>query len=557
MSGARYLAETLEGAGVTHVFFVPTMLSGMLAAMEEHTRIRRVLTHGEKSAAYMADGYARATGRPGICFAQAIGASNLAAGLRDAWLARSPVIAITGTGRSGNRNRVVYQQVDDDADQFRPVTKWSARVDDLGELPEILRHAFRVATTGSPGPVHLQIPGHFGEIDMQEADFHIQPLDVYGHVPPYRPQPDPDVVRSAVARLAAAKRPIFIAGGGVRASGAAPELVALAERMGIPIATSINAKALVPADHPLSVGVVGSYSRKSANQAVMESDLVCFVGSATGSQVSLNWQVPKRDVATIHIDIDPEALGRHYIEALCVLGDAKVTLQALLDHAPADSSVRAPWRQRIETLRSAWYAATQERVSPVTPIRPERLCTELATALPDDGVVVVDTGHAGMWSAAFLDLKKPSQDFIRAAGSLGWSFPAAIGAKLSQPARPVAVFTGDGGFWYHIGELETAVRLRLDLVIVVNNNNRLSQEYDIYKEAYGGELKGNHHELWHFREVNLAQLAERFGATGIRVEDPGELGGALKRAFETGGPCVVDVITDADAMAPLGFAGGA
>jgi acetolactate synthase-1/2/3 large subunit len=175
MSGARFLAETFENYGVTHAFFVPTMLSATLVALERHTRIKRVLTHREKSAAYMADGYARALGRPGICFAQAIGASNLAAGLRDAWLGRSPVLAITGTTSPANRNRTVYQPVDD-ADQFRPVTKLSARVDAISDLPPTLSHAFRLATAGNPGPVHLQLPAHFGEIETQEVDLSISPL---------------------------------------------------------------------------------------------------------------------------------------------------------------------------------------------------------------------------------------------------------------------------------------------------------------------------------------------------------------------------------------------
>src|SRR5581483_3258416 len=234
--GAEVLADMLAGYGVTHVFMVPAVLRRTFVEMERRTSIARVHTHGEKSAAYMADGYARASGKPGICMAQVIGALNLAAGLRDAWLAHSPVIAMTGGRDPSSKFRKVYQEVDD-VPAFEPVTKVNATVDDVARFPDMVRQAFRVATTGTPGPVHLQFRGNEGQVDLDEAE--LEPLieEQFARVPPFRPAPDDASVRAAIAALQGAERPVIVAGGGVRASQAQAELIALAEALQIPVAT--------------------------------------------------------------------------------------------------------------------------------------------------------------------------------------------------------------------------------------------------------------------------------------------------------------------------------
>ena len=257
MTGAECLADMLAGYGVTHVFMVPAVLRRTFAEMERRTTIARIHTHGEKSAAYMADGYARASGKPGLCMAQVIGALNLAAGLRDAQLAHSPVIAFTGGRDPKTKFRKVYQELDD-LPAFEPVTKFNATIDDVTRIPDMVRQAFRVAVSGMPGPVHLQFRGNEGQIDAEEAD--LEPLvdELFARVPPFRPEPDPAHVKAALALLEAAERPVIVAGGGVRASGGGRELVALAEMLQIPVATSLNGKDSIPGNHPLSVGVVGT-----------------------------------------------------------------------------------------------------------------------------------------------------------------------------------------------------------------------------------------------------------------------------------------------------------
>ena len=352
MTGAQCLADMLKGYGVTHVFHVPAVLRTTYAEMERRTDIKRLHVHGEKAAAYMADGYARASGKPGICMAQVIGALNLAAGLRDAWLAHSPVIAMTGGREPKTKFRKVYQEIDD-MPAFEPVTKFNATVDDVARFPDMVRQAFRTAVTGCPGPVHLQFRGNEGQIDAEEAD--MEPLcePQFARVPAFRPEPDEASVRAALKILQDAARPVIVAGGGVRASGAAAELVALAEALQIPVATSLNGKDSIPGNHPLSVGVGGSYSRESANRVVNAADLVCFVGTETGGMTTHFWAVPKIGTQAIQIDIDPEALGRNYPLAARVNGDAKVTLARMLAAADRASAGKAQGldRRSAENLR--------------------------------------------------------------------------------------------------------------------------------------------------------------------------------------------------------------
>jgi acetolactate synthase-1/2/3 large subunit len=552
MTGAECLADMLKGYGVTHVFMVPAVLRRTFAEMEKRTAIKRIHTHGEKSAVYMADGYARASGKPGICMAQVIGALNLAAGLRDAWLAHSPVIAFTGGREPKTKFRKVYQEIDD-MPAFEPVTKFNATVDDVSRFPDMVRQAFRVAVSGTPGPVHLQFRGNEGQIDLEEAD--LEPLveDKFARVPPFRPEPERGSVLAALKLLQEARRPVIVAGGGVRASRAGAELVALAAALQIPVATSLNGKDSIPGSHPLSVGVVGSYSRETANRVVADADLVCFVGTETGGMTTHVWAVPKIGVPAIQIDINPEALGRNYPLQVAINGDAKVTLAQMAAHADRGSATRRQaWVANAQALRNDWAAKYKSAFeSDAVPIRPERICAELTKHMPDDAIVVVDTGHAGMWMGGMFDLSSPRQSYLRSAGHLGWAFPAGLGAKCAAPERPVVTFTGDAGFWYHIAELETAVRWKINAVTVVNNNGGGNQSKRGFDRAYGGEQTAQGRELWTFNPMNFARLAEDIGALGIRVEKPGEIAGALARALQADRPVVIDVATDIEALAPL------
>jgi acetolactate synthase I/II/III large subunit len=551
-TGAEILAEMLDSYGVTHFFMVPAILRRTMMELERRTSVARIHAHGEKAAAYMADGYARTSGRPGVCGAQIIGALNLAAGLRDAWLAHSPVIALTGGRDPATKFRKVYQEVDD-VPSFEPVTKFNATIDDPSRFPDMVRQAFREATTGCPGPVHLQFRGNEGQIDTESTQAQALAEPQFGSVPPFRPRPDDGSVREALAQLQSAHRPVIIAGGGIRSSDAAAELVAFAEAVQIPVATSLNGKDVIPGNHPLSVGVVGTYSRESANRVVRRADLVCFIGSEAGGMTTNFWTFPAAGSRVIQIDIEPENIGRNYPLLLGVNGDAKITLRRMLELAgeyrPAD---RKAWAAEVADICGDW----REKYAPVmtsdaVPTRPERMCSELTRLVPDDGIVVVDTGHAGMWMGGFFDTRGADQRYMRSCGHLGWAFPAGLGAKCAEPDRPVVVFTGDAGLWYHIAEIETAVRWGINTVTIVNNNGSGNQSKRGFDRAYGGEATERSRELWTFSDVNFARIAEEIGALGLRVEKPSELEGAVDRALSSGRPAIIDVRTDPEVIAPL------
>jgi acetolactate synthase-1/2/3 large subunit len=555
MTGAQCLADMLKGYGVSHVFHVPAVLRTTFAEMERRTEIKRLHVHGEKAAAYMADGYARASGKPGVCMAQVIGALNLAAGLRDAWLAHAPVIAMTGGREPKTKFRKVYQEIDD-MPAFEPVTKFNATVDDVARFPDMVRQAFRAAVTGCPGPVHLQFRGNEGQIDADEADMEPLVEPQFARVPPFRPEPDETSLRAALTILQDATRPVIVAGGGVRASGAASELVAMAEALQIPVATSLNGKDAIAGNHPLSVGVVGTYSRESANRVVNAADLVAFIGTETGGMTTHFWAVPQIGTPAIQIDIDPEALGRNYPLRAAVNGDAKTILARMLAHADRGSAAkRKNWIGEVQTICRAWREKYQPALtSEAVPIRPERLCHELTRHVPDDAIIVVDTGHAGIWMGGMFDLTSTRQSYMRSAGHLGWAFPAGLGAKCACPDRPVVTFTGDAGFWYHIAEVETAARWNINAVTVVNNNSGGNQSKRGFDRVYGGKQTDKARELWTFRKTDFARIAQDMGALGIRVEQASAFPAALAQALAAQCPAVIDVVTDIDALAPVAVA---
>ena len=553
LTGSQLIADLFSNYGVTHVFFVPTILNHSLYQMEQRTEISRIVPHTEKAAAYMADGYARASGRVGVCMAQTVGAANLAAGLRDGSMAASPMIAITGGPFSNSRDRFQYQEVNDQP-MFAGVTKSSTRIESLDQVAPALRQAFRVATTGRPGIAHLEFVNHHGDAhELEVGELDASADERFGQLPPFRPSPDQDEVVKAAELLAAAERPVIVAGGGVRYSDAKADLVAFAEALSIPVAASLSGKDVIPADHPLAVGVVGLYSREAANRIVAEADLVFFIGTKTGSLVSHSWRIPRQDAKVVQCDISGDVLGLNYRNDASLVGDAKVSLE-LLGEAAGEikkHADRTPWLESVQSAIRDWYADNSEVLdSDAVPIRPERLCKEISNALPSNGVLVACTGHAGVWSAGFIDLKGSDQIYLRSAGSLGWAFPGAIGAQLALPDRPVVCFNGDGGIWYHIAELETMARWNIPATIVVNNNSAYNQGIGLWTDAYEGELTGRHGEMWRFEDVDFAALARGMGVEAIRVEQPGDLAGALKTAIATDGPFLIDVVTDVWARAP-------
>lgn len=427
MNGAKLFARMLQAYGVTHVFFMDAVLRRALAEMED-TSITRVLGHSEKGVAYMADGYARVSGKPGICMAQSVGAANLAAGMQDPYLGHSAVIAFTGKHVSANQHRNAYQEVEH-GPLYAPVTKFHASVDTLEEIPHLMRQAFRVATTGTPRPVHLDMAGLTGDaITHLEGTFDITVDEAHTRFPAFRPAPDPQAVSQAAAAIARSQRPVLVADRGAAISGAREALAALAERIQAPVVAMLDAKDTVVEDHPLFRGTGGLYGRSCANHVIDDADLVIYAGSNTNDHTTANWKMPRAGTPIVHIDLDPVEIGRNYPNTIGVQSDVRAGLEAL--KGACSAAKRNEWLSRTKGFVEEWRAeADKAGASDSLPMRPERLCRELDAVLPKNAIVIADTGYAALWTGTLLHFRHETQRYFRAAGSLGWSFPASLGAR--------------------------------------------------------------------------------------------------------------------------------
>ena len=485
--------------------------------------------------------------------AQAVGAANLAAGLQDAYLNRSPVVAFTGHKPIPQLHQNAYQEIAH-AGLFQSVTRFSANVEAADQLPLLLRQAFREATGPTPRPAHLDLAGMAAQVvENGELDAPVQVDPRHARAPAYRATPDPADVEAAADAINAATRPVAILGGGATLAGAGAEARALAAR-GIPVAYSLDGKGLVADDDDCTIGAVGNYSAPYANRIVHEADLVIYVGSDTSDMSTGNWRVPEPGTPIVQIDADPAELGRSYPGTLGIHGDARLALGTLVERL-AQRTDRS-WTAYASGSRRAWRAEVEPRSNALTkPVTVERLCRELTRVLPDNAMLVADTGYSGVWTGTLVDLNHASQGYMRAAGSLGWAFPAAIGAQCALPDRPVVCFCGDGAFYYHLSELETARRWRIPVTVVINNNSAFGQDIAGVRAVYGGD-NGRARDLTHFEPVSFAAVADAFGCRGIRVEDPADIADAIRTSIESSEPTVVDVATDSEPRAPAAWVPG-
>jgi acetolactate synthase I/II/III large subunit len=546
MRASEHVAEQLQRYGATHFFQVPVILPELMKELVERG-VQPIVTHGEKAAAYMADGYARVSRRPGLCGSQAIGSTNLAAGLRDAYMARTPVIAFSGGINASSRHRNLYQHVDDRA-AFEAVCKWNAVVDGPERLPDLIRQAYRAATSGIPRPVHLEVSGNIGNVADRDpelaGDVVVEPE--YARTPSSRGLADQGAVAAAARTLAMARRPVILAGNGAVRSGASSVLLKFAHNHDLPVLTSLNGMSVIADGDERSFGTPGDYGRDSSNRILHEADVVLVVGSSLGSMTTKTWTLVADTAKVIQIDVAPEEIGRIYANTIALAGDAEAVLTQVAAEA-AFSTPRA-WLDRIAELHRTWVDDVAARESTdTTPLRPERLLQLLMASAADDAVLVGDTGHVGAWTARHLKLG-PRHTYIRAAGSLGWGLPAAIGASFAAGGREVVCLTGDAGVYYHIAELETARRYGTTPIVVVNNNVSMNQEAFLW-EADVKAQKPN----WTFTDVDFAGVARAMDCFGARVDEPADLGRAFAAARASGKPALLDVRTDIDAVAPASW----
>jgi acetolactate synthase I/II/III large subunit len=548
MNGGRALAEMLRLAEVGSMYGMGGFQLLPFYDALAQLGMRHFLINDERCGAFAADAYARVTNRPGICDGTlGPGATNLVTGLIEALNAGTPMIALAGDTNRAHSWKNMTQECRQ-AEILRPAVKELIRVELTSRVPELLRRAFAVATSGRPGPVLLDVPEDVchGEHDFAPEDFTIDPTTL--SVPARRIRPDRADIARAAALLARAKRPLILVGGGIHLSAGHAALLALAEAHSIPVAHTMSGKGGIACTHPLSVGLFGRYSR-IANELIEASDCLLVVGCKLGEIATKRYALPRETVPLIHLEILAEEIGRCRPAAVALWGDARAGLEdlgeALADEARRARDARASYVAEIPARMAAWRDEAAPRLdSAERPIHMARLCRELNTALPADSILIADGGFAGHWTGLLYDTKSPGRHFIpdRGLASIGYGLPGGIGAALAAPSAPVVAITGDGGFNMMLGELETARRTGVGLTIVVVNN------------AASGYVKALQHAMFRGRyqssdlvEMDYAAIARAMGCNGIRVDDPNGLSGALREGLaERTRPTVLDVVVTRD-----------
>ena len=540
MEGYKFIAESLKKYGVTSVFYMESMLENVTLELKKQG-VRGILAHSENAAGYMADGYARCSGKPGVCMAQSIGTANLAGGIYDAALANSPVIAITGKKAGALQYTGAYQEAEHRL-LFEGITKFNAEMTDSNQLPFLIRRLFKDAVTSKPGPVHLDLQNNCG-VTAEFADIgaEIFAEEAYKTYPSHRPAADAESIRKACKAMSEAEKPVFIVGRGAIVSGAGEELYQLAKKTDIPVITTLDGKTIIDETDPLWAGVIGGYGMRCANYIASKTDLAIFVGTQASDQTTNGWATPPGNVKAIQIDIDPRELAMKYPNAIGLYGDARVVLGQLL--SAAEEKQRPEWRSEaagdVETTLNEYKALGENETTVITP---EKLCADVTKALPDDAVLFSDTGNSAIWSAIMIRMKA-TQRYYRAAGSLGWSFPASLGGKCALPDKPVYCFCGDGAFYYHLSEMETAVRNGINTVTVINNNGGLIQVRELLDVVYQDESLKSKEECYRFEGTDLSKVAGAMGCWSKRVADAKDILPAIQEAAASGKPAVVEVLT--------------
>ena len=551
LTGAEATVEMLKAHGVEIIFGLcgDTSLPFYDAMARLPHGMRHVLTRDERSAAYMADGYARISGKVGVCEGPSGGgATYILPGLAEANESSVPVLCINSDISVASRGRYALTALDQGA-LMRPVTKWNTVLDTAQDIPCVFRAAFNQMTTGRPGAAHIALP-----FDVQNGS--VERADVWGDhslgcYPARRVAPDPYFVERAAQLLRDAASPCFICGGGVVIAGAEEDLVKLAERLSAPVATTISGKGSISELHPLAVGVVGSNGGTPETRAIVDqADLVVFVGCRAGSVTTERWRHPIPGATkVIHVDVDPGVLGANYPADVSLLGDAKLALAALNE---ALSAVRRPLDTSIiKKAKEEKFARFQVlAASDDKPIKPERVVAEVAQATDRDTIVVADAGTPCPYFSAYYQVQGTGRLFFsnRAHGALGYSMSAAIGAHFARPQTKSVAVMGDGSFGFTCGELETAVRYRLPITFIVISNGT-------YGWIKAGQKSGYSERYFSvdFESTDHAAVASAFGVKSWRVTEPKKLGRVLKEALAHGGPSLVDIVCQPlhEAKAPV------
>ena len=541
---AQAIAKTLAAYGTEKFFCLCGGDHDLWYALEDEG-IEIINCRTENAAVYMADGYARMTGKPAFVYGQrGPGVANLAGALADPLWARSPVISLTSSIHLSSRDRFEYQDVDG-LPLHVGVTKWNKALSSPNRAAAMVRAAIRAALSPAPGPVHLEIPSDMFHLESGEEIYREEDIDT---VNSFRPAPDHGKLTRIIDGLLRAERPLIVAGKGVVISQAWDELTRLAEALSIPVATSLGGKGSIDEANDLAMGVIGRNSRKIGNDAVRECDAVLAIGTRLGGLATHKWSLPFGEKTLFHIDVDPEIIGRNYKTDISLVSDARLALAAALEIVRERNLARGQtgWAAQMAEKLGVWrgHAARYHEIQKVEGIHQAEVIAAVRRALAPNDVIGADTGAHGGWVGALFPVAA-GKTMIRANGSLGWVFPGALGAALGAPDRRVVAITGDGGMLYHIAEFETALRCNIPAVVVVLNNACLASEYQTQKRH-----QRTVNAVLDYRDVDFAAVARSFGAFGVRVTESKNLDQAIRDALADGGPALVDVVVSREAQSP-------
>jgi acetolactate synthase-1/2/3 large subunit len=551
MNGAEALVRMLLEYNVEFIFGVPgdTSLPLYEAIYDVRPRLRHIMARDERSSSFMADAYARLSNKPGVCECPSgAGALYSVPGVAEANASSIPIILLTsGVSLAGEGKGTITEL--DHHKLFEPITKWSSFLKQTAKIPETLRRAFRIATTGRPGAVHLAFPQETLLAELPEENRNLYGESDCTSYPAYRTRGSRQVLEAVVEHLRGAERPVIIAGGGANHSQAGPEVLALSEWLGAPVVTTISGQGIMPDDHPLALGVVGDNGfHPYANQAVEEGDVLLYVGCKMGSVSTLRWTLPsfQPDRKIIQVDLDPSLLANNFRNTLSVAGDAKLVLQdaaKLLKQAgrpPCPSS----WVEGLNQARARFWSESQGRLqSDAIPIKPQRIVHELNQRLPAPSVVIADAGTPTPFITRFLRLRGKGSRFIipRSYGGLGYAIPAVVGAFLARPEVRVVGLFGDGSLGMAAGELETLVRLEVPAVLIHFNNG----SFGWIKALQLLHSRGKFFSV-DFTQGDMAQVAKGFGLRALHIRTPRELEAGLDEAFSKETPVFLDVVTESE-----------
>ncbi|USG61496.1 thiamine pyrophosphate-binding protein [Sneathiella marina] len=553
-SGAEAMVRMLQAHDVKHIFGLcgDTSLPFYDAMYNLDHGITHFLTRDERHGAYMADAYARVTGKVGVTEGPSGGgATYILPGLAEANESSVPVLGITTDVSVSSLGKYPLTELDQGA-LMKPVTKWNGVIDTAERLPTMVRNAFRAMTTGRPGAGHLALPFDVQKHDVPEEDIWGQ--SEFGQYPAWPSGPNPRDVEAALDKILAAKSPVIVVGGGVIIASGEAALQQFAERLDIVVATTVSGQGSLADTHPNCLGVVGSNGGVPATRAVVdEADLVIFISCRAGSVTTERWRSPPLGTPIVHIDSDPEVISAIYETEVSIVSDARLALEAL--NLALDMSGSAPkgfgGAARVAKAKKIKFTEFDLlAVSDASPIKPERLIAELDRVLPDDAVVVADPGTPCPYVSGFKPWRQPGRHFIsnRAHGALGYSLSAAMGAQVGRPGSKVISMMGDGSFGFSCGEFETATRYNLPITFIVISNS-------VYGWIKAGQKTGFGERYYNvdFNVTDHAAVAAAFGIKSWRVENPADLNRVLKEAIAHDGPTLIDVISQPlqDANAPV------